>query len=203
MEPIGIDKKSTPKYVAQMREKGIELNRQFTNIYEDMENMKNVWTGKEYNGLMEEFNKMNDEIDKILDLVVNKIPYSLEEITQIYANADGDSTVTPQSTAITNMKTLGNTNPDRLFIDDGAVESIKGETINKLNQAKDQMEQIQSLYNQIDWEGSSANSYRSMFTTLKGQIVESFENIKASFTQFMNEALERYRNAEKATNVGQ
>ena len=62
------------------------MNSEITSAYSKLESMHEFWYGKRYNELLTKFNKINPQLNTMLELVVRKLPYVLELIANNYSN---------------------------------------------------------------------------------------------------------------------
>ena len=83
----------------------------------------------------------------------------------------------------------------------GDVESIQNQVVSNLDIAKSKMDEIESVYGQIQWRSEASDAFRSTFTRLKSEIVESFENIKSQFTKLMTQTQQDIQSAETSNTV--
>ena len=67
--------------------------------------------------------------------------------------------------------------------------------------AKEKMNEIESIYNQIQWESEASQAFKAKFTKLKSQIISSFENIKSQFAKLMTQAQQDIQAAETSNTV--
>ena len=128
---------------------------------------------------------------------------TLEIIANNYSQADTGANVTsPQITAPNKIAGI------LLSVDIGMrfltseVQNIQSQVSSNLDNAKAKMDQIQSVYNQIQWQSEASETFKAKFTKLKLQITESFENIKSQFTKLMNQTQEDIQSAESSNTVG-
>lgn len=198
-----VDYEAIPGQAAQIRQIGQELNQELTTAYSNIANMHSVWYGKRYNSLVGEFNKIVPQINELLQLVIGDFPMTLEIIANNYSQADTGANVTsPQITAPNKIAGI------LLSVDIGMrfltseVQNIQSQVSSNLDNAKAKMDQIQSVYNQIQWQSEASETFKAKFTKLKLQITESFENIKSQFTKLMNQTQEDIQSAESSNTVG-
>lgn len=198
-----VDYEALPGQAAQMRNEGQELNSKLTAAYEEITNMHNVWYGVRYNSLVKEFNNIIPQINELLNLVVGEIPYALETIANNYAQADKGANVTSAQKTAPNMITeIPIYNDVGMRFITGDVENIQSQVSANIDNAKEKMNVIESIYGQIRWQSEASDAFRSTFTRLKSQIIASFDNIKSQFTKLMSQTQQDIQSAESSNTVG-
>ena len=63
------------------------------------------------------------------------------------------------------------------------------------------MDSIENIYSKVVWESEASESFKATFTSLKNEIVTSFENTNAQFKKLMEQAEQDIAKAEKANTV--
>ncbi len=197
-----VDYEALPGKAGQMRSHGQELNNKLTDVYQKVTDMHNVWYGERYNSLVKEFNHIIPQLNELLDLVVGEIPFALETIANNYSQADKGANVTSaQKTAPNKIADIAIHNDVGMRFLTGDVESIQNQVVSNLDIAKSKMDEIESVYGQIQWRSEASDAFRSTFTRLKSEIVESFENIKSQFTKLMTQTQQDIQSAETSNTV--
>lgn len=197
-----VDYKRMPLQANEMRGEARLLNREINEAYESIKNMHQVWYGIRYNELTESFNDMIPAINELLTLVVTQIPYTLETIANNYSQADsGQKVVSPIEESPSRIEMLLKTNDVGMKFLTAEVNEVKQNVAIKFENAKESMSKIESIYAKIVWESEAAEAFRAKFTTLKNEIIASFENINTQFKKLMEQAEQDIENAEKANTV--
>ena len=198
-----VDYEAIPGQARQMRSYGQDLNTEITNAYKSIENMHNAWYGKRYAELVKGFNKMVTDINELLKLVVEEIPYSLETVANNYSQADqGKNTVSANKTAPKKVTQLDTHSGDvGLKFMSTEVTSVKNSVSANFSNAKAKMNSIESEYNKIKWQSEAATAFRTKFTKLKQKITNSFDEIEKQFTKLMSQAESDMEKTEKANTV--
>ena len=197
-----VDYERIPGQATQMRSEGQVLNTELKSAYESINLMRNFWYGKRYDSLVKEFNEIIPDINELLTLVVSEFPYALEIIANNYSQADKGANVTsPQNTAPNKInKILFSTGVGLRFIS-AQVEMTQTQVEKNFDNAKEKMNEIESIYNQIQWESEASQAFKAKFTKLKSQIISSFENIKSQFAKLMTQAQQDIQAAETSNTV--
>lgn len=197
-----VDYEAIPSQAKQMRAEAQQLNSEMTKAYTSIENMHNSWYGVRYNELQKSFNNLIPSLNEMLTLVVKEIPFALETVANNYSLADKGTKVTsaindgPKPiTALTITSDVG-----MKFIT-ADVEATQKSVETNFENSKEQMNKIESIYNGIDWKSEAATAFKSQFTKLKNEIVNSFENLKADFAKLMNETKSDIQATESANTV--
>lgn len=197
-----VDYKSMPFQASEIREEAKSLNREMLVVYESVKNMHEVWYGIRYNELVQSFNNLIPTLNDMLTLIVAEIPYALETIANNYSLADSGQTVvaanneTPNK--IQNLLTSNDVGMRFLTLE---VNEVKQEISRKFLNAKEIMDKIEAIYSKVVWESEAAQAFKAKFTSLKNEIVTSFENINTQFKKLMEQAEHDIENTEKVNTV--
>lgn len=202
MADINVNYEAIPAKTESMREDATRLNSEITAAYESVAEMHNYWHGKRYNALVAEFNKMTDAINDMLELVVGEIPSALNTIANNYSQADTGAKVataakeSPRKIAsLTVFEDVG-----MKFVSE-QVTTIQGSVSKNFKNSIDLINSFESKFNQVDWQGVAAESFRAKFNKLKGEIVKAFENINSQFTNAMEQTKNDFASTENANNI--
>lgn len=197
-----VDYERMPGQANEMRGEAKLLNQELTTAYKRIEAMHEHWYGKRYNELVQDFNNMIPEINEMLDLVVTRIPYTLETIANNYSQADTGAKVAPANNeAPKKIETVQKSNDVGMrFLTTNVSETRQSISVNFEN-AKDLMDRIESVFSKVVWESKAAEAFRTQFTELKGNIVTSFENINNQFKKLMEQTEQDIEATEKANTV--
>lgn len=197
-----VDYEKIPGQASQMRSEGQVLNTELKKAYESINLMRNFWWGKRYDSLVKEFNKIIPDINELLTLVISEFPYALEIIANNYSQADKGANVTsPQNVAPDKIdEILLSLGVGLRFLSE-PVETTQTQVEKNFDNAKEKMNEIESIYNQIQWESEASQAFKAKFTKLKGQIISSFENLKSQFAKLMTQAQQDIQAAETSNTV--
>ena len=77
-----VDYVAMPGQAKKMREYALELNSELKAAYSNVAEMHNAWYGIRYNELVKDFNGLVEQINELLDLVVTKVPFTIETIAK-------------------------------------------------------------------------------------------------------------------------
>lgn len=197
-----VDYKRMPSQANEMREEAKTLNREVVTAYESIKNMHEFWYGIRYNELVQSFNTILPSINELLTLVVSEIPFVLETIANNYAQADsGQKIVSPCNEAPQKIEALVKSNDVGMRFLTAEVNEVKLSVSRNFTNAKEQMNKIESIYSSVVWESEASQAFKAKFTSLKNEIITSFENINVQFKELMDETELDIENAEKANTV--
>ena len=197
-----VDYEQIPRQASQMRTEGQALNKELTTAYTNITNMHSIWYGQRYNALVKEFNKIIPDINELLKLVVGEFPYALEVIANNYSQADKGANVTSaQNTAPNNISDIPLSSDEGMRFLTSEVQNVQNQVSTNFDNAKEKMNTIESIYNQIQWESEASQAFKAKFTKLKSQIISSFENIKSQFTKLMTQTQQDIQSAETSNTV--
>ncbi len=187
----------------KIREDGKQLNDQIVKAYAYLSEMHEFWYGKRYNKLVMAFNNMVPQLNEMLSLVVYKLPYSLELISNNYSMVDRKQKETVEIDEEPNrIKEIEITNdPGLRFLSDQVI-SIQQKISKCFEIAKDQMNEIEIEYKRILWESESADIFEEKFSEIKEKITAFFANINTEFKDLMQQTEDDLEKAEKINNVG-
>lgn len=197
-----VDYEAIPRQAMSMRNHGKELNKELTEAYRTIDEMHNSWFGKRYNELVTEFNKIIPSINELLDLVVGEIPFALETVANNYAMADRGSGVTKAAKeAPSKIVDLSIRNDVGMkFVTEG-VTTCQSKVTKNFQNAKEKMNVIESEYARITWQSEAAEAFKARFQKLKGEILNSLDELNSSFTNLMNQTKEDIQRTENANTV--
>ena len=190
----------------EIREHGREINKLMRNMYVEVRSLKRSWYGERYNKLVTLFNDLSKDINKILVLVVGRLPSTLETIANNYARVDTGSyigrvnNVSPVKVSeITKSKQKG-----MRFVT-SEVNSSKSKIEKMLDEMVSQMNQIETKFKSINWQSGASQSIKTSFEKTKNNIVNSINQIKTTFNKLVTEAtaeIEAAENANKTKKTG-
>ena len=197
-----VDYEKMPSEAKQMRQEGNSLNNEMINAYNSVKEMHSSWYGKRYNELAKLFNNMVPQLNELLELVVREIPSTLETIANNYSQADrGQNATSVDNTSARKIETITITEDVGMRFITSAVENVQQQVETNFSKSVDQMNKIESVFNQVTWQSEAADAFKSKFTKLKSNIIESFNEIKSQFTKLMNQTKDDVQRAENANTV--
>ncbi len=197
-----VDYEAIPRQAMSMRTHGKELNNEIFAAYQSIEEMHKSWYGKRYNSLVEEFNKIIPNLNELLELVVDELPFTLETVANNYALADTGSGVaraakeTPKK-----LSNLSSSSEIGMKFVTTEVEAIQQTVSRNFENAKGKMDEIQAEYAKISWQSEAADAFKARFQKLKTEIVRSFEELKSQFTTLMNQTKDDIQRTESANTI--
>ena len=197
-----VDYGRMPAQANEMRGEAKVLNRELRTAYESVKNMHEVWYGKRYNELVQCFNDMIPSINDMLKLVVTDIPFALETIANNYSQADcGQNVASPSNEAPNKIEEIAKSNDVGMRFLTTNVSEIKQNVSTNFANARDLMDKIETIYSKVVWESEASQAFKAKFTSLKNEIVSSFENINTQFKKLMEQTEQDIEKTEKANTV--
>lgn len=197
-----VDYEAIPGQASEMRGYGKQLNDEMTRAYSRIAEMHSSWYGDRYNDLVKLFNNMIPSMNEMLELVVTRVPSTLETVANNYSQADRGTNVTTVSEELPKkIMNLPVTKDVGMRFISSNVHETQGNVSKDFTNAKELMNQIEVVYRKIEWQSEAANAFRATFTKLKNNIATSFENINSQFTKLMEATKKDIDQAEKANTV--
>ena len=192
-----VDYEAIPAIAKRIRVLGQDLNNEVSTAYTNISNMHSSWYGKRYNELVTLFNNLIPQINDILSLAVQEIPFALETVANNYSQADtGTNVVGAERSDVKKITNLTVPSDVGMKFISAEVSNIKDTVSTNFKNAKGKMDEIESTYDQITWQSEASDAFRAKFTKLKQQIASSFEQIDVQFSKLMTEALDDVQNVE-------
>ena len=197
-----VDYVAMPGQAKKMREYALELNSELKAAYSNVAEMHNAWYGIRYNELVKDFNGLVEQINELLDLVVTKVPFTIETIANNYSKADKDqNVVSAEETAVNKIEELEITNDVGMRFMTEDVENTQRTISEKFEQSKELMNKIQAEYDRVDWESEASEAFKAKIKELKDSITMAFDNINDQFIKLMTKTQQDIENTEKAKTV--
>ena len=194
-----VDYEAIPGKAKRIRAQGQELNNEIVTAYNSIANMHSSWFGKRYNELVTLFNNLIPQINEMLTLAVQEIPFALETVANSYSQADtGTNVVGAERTEARKVSNLAVPNDIGMKFMSSEVTNVKESVSSNFKNAKNKMDEIESTYAQINWQSEASEVFKSKFTRLKQQIATAFEEIDVQFTKLMTQALDDVQTTEDA-----
>lgn len=192
-----VDYEAIPQFAKNIRSLGLELNNEVTKAYTSIGEMHGSWYGKRYNELVGLFNNLIPQINDILSLAVNEIPFALETVANNYSQADtGTNVVGAERTEPKVVSNLTVSNDVGMKFISEEVTNVKNSVSTNFKNAKSKMDEIERIFNQITWQSEAAESFRTKLTKLKQSIASSFEQIDTEFSKLMSQAIDDVQSVE-------
>lgn len=199
---MNVDYEAIPNQANQMRMYGKDLNSILTTTYQRISDMHNVWYGKRYNELVQDFNRMINSINDLLELVVGEIPFALENVANNYAQADKGAKVTSaQKTEPNKIVPINIINDIGMRFLTNEVNMVQQNVSSDFEKVCDKMNTIETEYGKIDWESEAADAFRSKFKQLKADIISQIQDINGQFKRLMAQTEDDIQNTENANTV--
>ena len=197
-----VDYEEIPRRAKEIRAYGQDINKLMLNAYKDVQNMKNDWYGQRYNLIVDQFNSLAVDVNKLLKLVVGDLPYTLEVVANNYAQADtGTNVTTAQNTAPTNIAAIPRSTEEGLRFISTNVSEAKTRVEREFNESIEKMNLIGTAFGKIVWSSQAATEFSEDFSTLKANIIGAFNGIRVMFDKLVKEAIADIEKAESANSV--
>ena len=201
MSTFKVDYESFPGAVSTIRSQASELNSELTSAFKAIEETHSVWTGNRYNELAKKFSDIVNDVNDILSLVVTTIPYTLEQIANNYEAADNETDAVAAKREEPTKVSVTVPGKEILYIDSSAVDPYKSTVKTALENAKGNMNSIESTVSGLTWEGQSSETYKGRLTKLKTSLSSAFDDINSSFDVLASAAQAEFEKAEAANNI--
>ena len=201
MSTFKVDYESFPGAVSTIRSQASELNSELTSAFKAIEETHSVWTGNRYNELAKKFSDIVTDVNDILSLVVTTIPYTLEQIANNYEAADNETDAVTAKREEPTKVSVTVPGKEILYIDSSAVDPYKSTVKTALENAKGNMNSIESTVSGLTWEGQSSETYKGRLTELKTSLSSAFDDINTSFDVLASAAQAEFEKAEAANNI--
>lgn len=191
---------SMAKESKRIRTYAREFNNELELMYNSIIEMNKSWNGVRYNNFVNKFNtKIKNTLNGYTEFIVCKVPYTLERIANVFANADGVGNTT--SAELSNYKKL----PIIPLHDDNELKFIESDVIEQqeafskhLINAICKVEEIDIAYKKILWKSDGAKLFYGHFIKRKNEIIRELNNLNDIFTKEMANVRDDYNKSEKA-----
>ena len=183
----------------QIRKNGVELNNTFLDAFIKVEEMHECWFGKSYVLVLNEFNKLVSDINKLNHLAIEEIPTSLEKIANLFAEADGRPIV--KKVTRESYKYVQSLNP---VTDEGfrflssKVEIKKNEIITDFNEAKKIMMQIIDCLRNISWNDDTAQQFTNSLRIFSKKMSADFDEVIKKINVYIQGQVDAVSKVENA-----
>ena len=200
---LKVDYKSFPDIIRQIRVDAHDINLEIKEAFIAMNQCHSVWTGDRYNTMVEKFNGIVDDVNKILVLIVRDIPFTLETIYNNYEdhNTDTKKGVVTTPVSIIPLEVPGEEPLSILGNDESVVQPYINRVTNSFDTSTKKLEKIQNYINNLEWQGTARTELVTSLASLKNKITISFESISDSFKKLVEESVDAILRAESSNNV--
>ena len=199
-----VDYKKLPTYANGMRTEGRKLNSSIISAYTEIGNLSKSWYGVRYDTLVTEVNKLTTDVNAMLDLVVDTIPFTLQTVANNYAKVDGGTTAAATNMKPTAVANVQKSNKQTMRFVESDVSTSKDAIFRNFSNAEKSMDIIQQIFNNDVlriWRSEAAKEYSKKFTTLKSNISTSIKNVKTSFDKLVADTMNDMKSTESANTV--
>ena len=194
-----VDYNGFPKVAKGMRSDAEELNNQVKELYDRLAEMKKDWYGPRYDELVKSFNKMIPDLNKIMELTVTKMPFTIEKIANNYAKVDtGKGITSAVETATKKIAEVVESAKQRLRFDETKVNEDKQNMDTNLNRVLELMDSIEEKYKTLEWKSDAASNFEKTFKNLKNNITNNITDTKKQFKELMDKTLSDMKDVENA-----
>ena len=194
-----VDYNGFPKVAKSMRSEAEELNNQVKELYDRLAEMKKDWYGPRYDELVKSFNKMIPDLNKIMELTVTKMPFTIEKIANNYAKVDtGKGITSAVETATKKIAEVVESAKQRLRFDETKVNEDKQNMDTNLNRVLELMDSIEEKYKTLEWKSDAASNFEKTFKNLKNNITNNITDTKKQFKELMDKTLSDMKDVENA-----
>ena len=191
------------KNAKEIRAKGVEFNKIMLNVYTEVGNLNKSCYGERYNKLVTLFNNLSTNVNKIVLIVVEKMPSALENAANNYANVDSGSKISRvhSTMSYSKMPTIAQSSQKEMRFITADVNTAKTKIEKMLDEMTTKMSEIETIFKRLNWQNGATTSIKSSFSELKNKIVSSINEIKHTFDKLVSEATEETEKAENANTV--
>lgn len=175
---------------ATVAKEASDINIAAKKVFDLVQDLHISWTGRRYNNLVEQFNKIVTDMNSLLNLVVTDLPYFLSSAANIYSQAvEGRNITTVIVNKPNNISKLPVYNDKNIKFLEEAAKDKNVAISNQFNEIKSSMATIQSVLNSINWESQTSREFKDTFTKLKTKIDTYLTEIKTAYAKLMNSAI--------------
>lgn len=194
-----VDYNGFPKVAKGMRSDAEELNNQVKELYDRLAEMKKDWYGPRYDELVKSFNRMIPDLNKIMELTVTKMPFTIEKIANNYAKVDtGKGITSAVETAAKKIAEVAESAKQRLRFNETKVNEDKQNMDTNLNRVLELMDSIENNYKTLEWESDASRTFEKTFKNLKNNIINNITDTKKQFKELMDKTLSDMKETENA-----
>lgn len=202
MAGIGeVDFRQIPGKANEIQQLGGQLNSELSSAWNSVNELRGTWHGLRYNELISYFNKVTDDVNKMIKLVVNEIPEALGRVASNYAKAEQTSVAPVGTASITPIPTLSDSDTSTMAFQSAEAANVRALVNKNFSNSEGYMNDIESTFRSITWQSDAKNAFENRISALKSQIVEALNTINSQFTKLMQQSQSDIEGAEKANTV--
>ena len=198
----------TPKYIPNisdgMRTSAKNMNDSARAIYDDMAKLakEDKWYGESYDKMVNYLNKIIPILHSVLTFLRTEVPATLEDIANIYQKADSGRIVKPSvKTPIDEITIIPASSKEGIQFDKKAVIKVRDNADTLFKSMEKRIEEIETTFNQIKWEGEAKENFKKSLKNSKDQIHDIVFKTKNYFNTNINETEKRMTQADQASTV--
>ena len=195
------DYNSMSKLAQEIRDEGKLINNSLITAYNEVKSMYDAseWRGISYNELVGDFQKISPDLEEILKIVVQNVPYALETVANNYSVADSGSKVKPAvNEPPKKLPTLILGQTKYMQYEEGKIATRADKICKELDSVINRIDSIDAKFGKIQWEGIAADAFKVKFKNLKNKTKSALESIRKQFKQIIDTRKENMRRTEKA-----
>ena len=193
-----VEYEKLPEKIAKLQGAGENIQAKFQAVYTAAQDMNKGWDGKRYVDVAKAFNDMIPSINELVKTLVTTVPDQLGQVAKNYASFNGTSvSYTPKA-----AKAIGNIpegNPVGMKFNETEVTSAKDKIFKGFGDAESVMNnEAQAAVTSIlaSWRGEAADSFDTLFKTLKANILNQIGEVKQKVNENMAQTIEDARKTE-------
>lgn len=181
-----------------IRENGKEFERYLHNAFNELDNMHSFWQGQKYNQLRTEFNKIISDLNRMIDFSVSKLPTAIEEIANMFAEADlGDQVTSVTEEAYEPIVLLNQYKDSELRFSINDTIASKDVINRSFENAKEKMNIIFDILGNLSWNDPSVQTLQQSLMKTKTKIEDDFNTVINRFENMIAETTKAIEQMEK------
>ena len=188
----------------QIRNNSQKIHELLSDVYLAFGDIQSIWKGNSYNELVNQVNTMTTPLNKMLKIMSSNIPYTIEKVAYNYAVADEQGAKVVKPVKGENLKKINSINVpqvEQLTFLSTEVELFKNLVLQKLNRVNDLINNVESLYRDMSWQGKAAKEFNSKVSNLKKYMFTTVNDLKNYIEQYIQKAQEEMQYAENQNKV--
>ena len=190
----------------EMRAKAVDMNENLTRAYAIMKQLHadNNWKGNRYNLVSAAFNKQVECLNDILTTTVTDIPFAIEVASNNYSSADGTGRPHDEiKKPINSIQKLPENNAaDIMTYMPNAVHTAQKAITDCITKAKNDLEQIISIYGEVNWKTQGASiAFKKSLDDSKSKIDTAIKEVTKIIDDQINESDKAMADSEDSSTV--
>lgn len=183
-----------PNQAQEVRKTAQEMNNEFQSIYKSVDNLRENWYGQRYNDLLTSLNNASADFNSIIDLMQRELPYTLETIANNYSRVDrGQNIVRPDNTKPQKIASIPYSDEFGIKFQTTEIEQTKSKCISSFAFIEGALNNMQGMIDNMSWESSSSDKFKSEYQELKTKITDTINGIKSQFDKSVVQTIADYK----------